>query len=84
MAKKHGDSPQGDGSYSDPLSDENVQAAIDALSTEDRDMLVLLAAQRLEGQGIPALLRDPRWIGACYDIMRSLIENDMRLAEAEE
>ena len=25
-----------------------------------------------------------RWIGACYDIMRSLIENDMSLAKTKE
>ena len=67
----------------DPLSDENIQAEIDNLSDEHRDKLVRVAAQRIATTGIPVVAGDERWIGACYDIMRSLIENDMSLDDVE-
>ena len=68
----------------DPLSDESAQALIDKLSDEDRDKLVQLAARRLAGEGIAATTMSGVWIGACYDIMRDMIENDISLDEVDE
>ena len=43
-----------------------------------------LAAERLESEGVMDLKSaTERWMGACYDIMRNMIENDMTLDEVE-
>jgi len=71
--------------YVDPLSDDSIQAAIDALSDEDRDRLVRAAARRLAAEGVVNLEgAGEQWIGACYDIMRSLSENGMTLHDVED
>jgi hypothetical protein len=69
---------------SDPLSDANIEAEIDKLDAPGLDKLVRLAARKLAGEGVSVQPGDDSWIGACYDIMRNLIENDVSLDEIEE
>ena len=56
---------------------------MDKLSGEERHKLGRLAARKLTGQGISVYIGDDRWIHACYDIMREMIENDISLDEVE-